>query len=314
MSEINYVLVTGGAGFIGSHCVSNLLSDGHKVVVVDNLRTGKKENLRDNLDNPDLTFLQLDLTEDFSQIENQLLSLDGKVSKIIHLAAQTSVIESIEKPKEDVIINYNVTTKLLDFAAKNKVDDFLFASSAAVYGNPTTFPLTEETTCAPLSPYGVNKLSCEYMLSYFAEQFSLRTKSFRFFNVYGPKQDPFSPYSGVISIFLERAKNNQDLKIFGDGKQTRDFIFVEDIASQLCSALFNEDTKSGVFNLATSREISITSLAELIIKVTGSNSKIVYEDERKGEIRRSVACIEKASKQLGFKTLLHCCRWTHENL
>jgi UDP-glucose 4-epimerase len=210
------VLITGGAGFIGSHLVEQLLAAGNSVRVLDNLSTGKRSNLPTH---SQLEFIQGD-------IRDRSLVLDSVrgVQAIVHLAAVASVQASVDDPTGTHETNFDGTLHLLEAARKEQIRRFLYASSAAVYGDNTRLPLVEDEILNPLSPYAADKLAGEYYLRFYHAKFGIETTAFRFFNIFGPRQDPSSPYSGVISIFVERVSQDEPVTLFGDGRQTRDFV------------------------------------------------------------------------------------------
>src|SRR4029079_9346771 len=204
----------GGAAFIGSHTVDRLLEAGHRVLVLDNFSTGKRENLPNH---PQLDVVTCDVRRGIADA----LAGKGPIAGIVHLAAQVSVVKSIHDPVEDMQINYGGTLHVLEYARVHGVRKVVLASSAAVYGDVAEQPVAETAPCVPVSPYGIHKLSSEHAMDYYALVHGVHTASLRFFNVYGPRQDPSSPYSGVISIFTARARAGEPLTIYGDGKQTR---------------------------------------------------------------------------------------------
>lgn len=295
------VVVTGGAGFIGSHTVDRLLEGANRVVVLDNFSTGRRANLAQHKDDSRLRVLEVDIADGIfaplAAIENDW----GKVERIIHLAAQTSVVHSIENPLFDVRSNYTGTVQVLDYARRKGVKKVSFASSAAVYGDVEDFPVREDAVCAPLSPYGIDKLGSEYWLRYHSAIHGIATQPLRFFNVYGPRQDPSSPYSGVISIFADRAQAGSDLLIFGDGEQTRDFVYVGDVSRAVVMATFSEGGVGEAANIGTGTETTVNELAALINEFCGGRSTILHRDARDGEIRKSVADVSRARERFDFR-------------
>ena len=281
------ILVTGGAGFIGSHLVEALAAKGHSVKVIDDLSNGKLENLFAVKDK--ITFIQGSVT-DAALIDKEMKNIDY----VFALAAIVSVPLSIKNPKKCFEVNTLGNVNVIEAAKKYGVKKIIFASSAAVYGDNDNLPLKEEEKPKPMSPYAIAKLDVEHLLANSGVSFA----ALRYFNVDGPRQDPNSPYSGVISIFEERAKNGKDLVIYGDGSATRDFIHVKDIVRASLLAM-EKGKMEGIFNVASGREKTIKELAEEIIKKHNSKSKIVLADEREGDIKRSVADISKI-KKMGF--------------
>ncbi len=297
------VVVTGGAGFIGSCAVDRLLERGDvRVIVLDNFSTGKRSNLKQWEGHSHLTIVETDVARDFETPLLPLVQSLGPVSRIIHLAAQTSVTHSLNSPLENMEVNYGATLRVMEYARQHKVRKVVFASSAAVYGDTERVPVQESFHCHPLSPYGLHKLVSEQCMRCYAAVHGVPSTAFRFFNVYGPRQDPKSPYSGVISIFIAKALAGETLTIFGDGKQTRDFVFVSDIADALLKACFNDQNNGfEVMNLGTGVEVSVTDLAHMILdEAQASKSDLAYADARAGEILRSCADIERAQNLLAY--------------
>lgn len=281
------VLVTGGAGFIGSHIVEHF-QEKCEVVVLDNLRTGFKKNI----ENFKVKFVNGGITD-----LPLLLKTAKGVDYIFHLAAMISVPESLIKPLECVEINVDGTLNILKAAAENKVKKIILSSSAAIYGDNPIVPKVETMLPEPKSPYAVTKLDGEYYFNLFKKEWSINTVSLRYFNVFGPRQDPKSQYAAAIPIFVHNAIINKDITIFGDGEQTRDFIYVKDVAR--ANALAAEKGE-GVYNVACGNKITINGLAKKIIKITNSKSKIIYAPQRPGDVKHSMADVSKINK-LGFK-------------
>lgn len=298
MSSLPIVVVTGGAGFIGSHAVDRLLEIGHRVVVLDNFSTGKRANLARWTEHPALHIVVCDVAHGIFGALAPLTKQHGPVERIVHLAAQVSVVHSIENPLVDMQINYGGTLHVLEYARAMHVKKVVLASSAAVYGDVEELPVAEEARCRPLSPYGVDKLASELALDCYASVHAVPTTSLRFFNVYGPRQDPSSPYSGVISIFTDRARAGQPLRIYGEGQQTRDFVFVGDVVRAIVAALGDSNARL-VANVGTGHEISVLELARTVIDLCGNNSAIEHAPSRAGEILRSCAKVERLRETLG---------------
>jgi len=280
------VLVTGGAGFIGSHFVEHF-ETGHEVVVVDNLRSGYRENIKEFRH----LFHQVSVTD-----LEALLPLFEGVELIFHLAAMISVPESLQNPVECVSINTLGTLNVLEAARRQGVRKVVFASSAAVYGDNPTVPKVETMLPEAKTPYAVTKLEGEYYMRMYAEQWGLETVCLRFFNVFGPRQDPTSQYAAAVPIFIDRALRGEDIVIYGDGSQVRDFIFVKDVIS---ACLLAAEKGSGLYNVARGEYITIQELAELIKELTGSSSRIVHTTPRPGDIHTSFADTTRL-KKLGF--------------
>jgi UDP-glucose 4-epimerase len=284
------ILVTGGAGFIGGHLVDRLVNTGYNVRIIDNLSTGRLENIASHLNSGKVEFIKGDI-RDASLLRS---SLQG-VSTAVHLAALTSVPYSLENPKVTFEVNSEATSNLIKLCESAKVNRFIFASSCAVYGDAKHLPITEDSVPNPLSPYAESKLKAER--SCFGSN-TLQSVVFRFFNVYGPRQG-ISEYSGVITRFVERIKYNQPLTIYGDGAQTRDFVNVLDIVDAILLAI-QSGNATGVFNVGSGRPTSINELAKLIIELTNSTVAIKYEQSRVGDIIDSYANISKIQDILGF--------------
>jgi nucleoside-diphosphate-sugar epimerase len=289
------VLVTGGAGFIGSHLVPELLKRGYAVVALDNLCSGNMENLRGVLDSPDFTFILGDIRD--SEV---LKKAFRGVSGVVDLAALIDVVASVTDPTSTNDVNVAGTLNVLQEAANCKVDRFVFASSTAVYGDAKALPITEETMLDPLSPYAASKAAGEAYCRAFMHSYGLSTVILRFFNVYGPRNEK-SPYSGVITKFLRQAIKGATLNIFGDGEQTRDFIHVSDIVEALILALETDNASGDTFNVCTGVPTSINKLVASLKFVTGLNLRVVNSSARLGEIRFSYGDPSKAKNSLQFK-------------
>lgn len=282
------VLVTGGAGFIGSHITEEFIRDGHNVTVFDSLRSGYKKNIEDI---SGVKFILGDVRD-----MDTLLTVTRDMELIVHLAALISVPESMEAPLETVDINTKGTLNVLQASVRNNVRKVILASSAANYGDNPVVPKKEDMIPEPKSPYAVTKLDGEYYLDIFRQYHGLETTSLRFFNVFGPRQDQASAYAAAIPIFTFKALKNEDLIIFGDGEQTRDFIYVKNIVDAIRLV---SDKGTGVFNVACGGRITINDLANKIVHIIGSSSKIVYREPRPGDVKHSTADISKI-KSLGF--------------
>jgi UDP-glucose 4-epimerase len=299
MSASQISVVTGGAGFIGSHLVDRLAELGHRVVVLDDFRTGKRANLQRWLDLPDspVEVITCDVSHGIFAALASITARYGRIDRIAHLAAQVSVVASVANPLVDMQVNYGGTLHVLEYARAMRVGKVVFASSAAVYGDVDVMPVGEDTPTRPVSPYGIDKLASEYALDYYAAVHGVPVTALRFFNVYGPRQDPSSPYSGVISIFADRARAGRPLTIFGDGSQTRDFVYVGDVVRALVAALGDGNSRV-IANVGTGREITVLELARTVVELCGNTSEIVHAPARAGEIVRSLARVERL-RELG---------------
>jgi UDP-glucose 4-epimerase len=293
------VVVTGGAGFIGSHTVDKLLEHGHRVVVLDDFTKGKRANLARWHGEPRLHVEACDVSHGIFAPLAAITRAHGAVERIIHLAAQVAVVHSVANPLDDMQVNYGGTLHVLEYARATGVGKVVLASSAAVYGDVTALPVGEDARCQPVSPYGIDKYASELALDYYASVHGVATTVLRFFNVYGPRQDPTSPYSGVISIFADRAKAGLPLTIFGDGAQTRDFVYVGDVVRALVAASKPGETSRLVANVGTGREISVNELARTVVELCGGRSTIEHAPSRAGEILKSVARVDRLRDTLG---------------
>ncbi len=296
-----HVLVTGGAGFIGSHIVDRLLADGHRVTVLDDFSTGDRMNLAGHLGVRALVVAEADVAHPLARSLREAVSRQGPVERVVHLAAQTSVVKSVEAPLEDLRVNAGGTLQVLEYARGVRARHVVFASSAAVYGDVAALPAHEGLVPRPSSPYGVHKLAGEHYLRAYGDTHGLPTTPLRLFNVYGPRQDPSSPYSGVISIFFERASRDLPLTVFGDGEQTRDFVYVGDVVEAIVRALFAAEGAPGPLNVGTGRQICVNALAAQVIAAARSASEIAHAEARAGEILRSVADVARIADRLGFE-------------
>ena len=290
MSDLK-VVVTGGAGFIGSHIAEYWSAQDADVHVIDNLRTGKRENIGGV---GGVTFHHVSITDRAAVFE----ILDG-ARYVHHLAALVSVPESVQKPLECVEINVRGLINVLDAAAKHRVRKIVHSSSAAVYGDNPRSVKEADLMPMPKSPYGITKLDGEYYLQVYQENFGLEGVSLRYFNVFGPRQDPHSQYAAAVPIFISRAVRGEPIIIYGDGEQTRDFIYVRDVVDANVLAATSRGA-TGVFNIAQGRAITINALAKIIVQEAGSMSTIVHGEERPGEIRHSLASIERTIQGLKF--------------
>ena len=286
------VVITGGAGFIGSHLVEYWESRNAEVHVIDNLRSGNIKNIKPF---KNVAFHKVSITD-----REAVFDILENASYVHHLAAMISVPESIQKPIECVDININGLLNILDAAAKHKVKKIVHSSSAAIYGENPESPKEISMLPKPKSPYGITKLDGEYYLQVYHENYALKGIALRYFNVFGPRQDPKSQYAAAIPIFISKAIKNEPIIIYGDGEQTRDFVYVKDVVQANILAATNENI-TGVFNVGRGDAITINEIAKLIIKETNSNSKIIYEETRAGDIKHSLSSINLTTFNLGYK-------------
>lgn len=284
------ILVTGGAGFIGSHIVNTYIEAGHKVVIVDNLSSGEKRFI-----NPKAIFYEMDIADpDIKTILEK-----ENIEVINHHAAQISVSDSVANPIFDATTNIIGTLQLLKYSTSFNIKKFIFASTGgAMYGVQKIFPASEDHPCQPLSPYGISKLSAEKYLNYFSQEYGLNTTILRYSNVYGPHQNPHGE-AGVVAIFCQLLAKDDEPIITGDGKQTRDFISVRDVVQANCIAL--DPACSGTFNVGTGIETNVNHLTKDLIRVAGKPVSIKYGPARSGEQRRSVIDHKKIKNRFGWK-------------
>ena len=288
--EASRVLITGGAGFIGSHLAEALLKKGYAVHVLDNLYMGKRENVPSAA-----RFYEGDILNP-SMVEQ---AMEG-VEAVVHLAARVAIRDSVSHFCEDAQTNLMGTLQLLHHCGKRKIRKFIFASSMAVYGDsqrPT--PISETYLQEPISPYGIAKLAAEKYVGLMSRQFNLPWVCLRYFNVYGPRQT-FTPYVGVITIFIRNLHNGQPITIFGDGNQQRDFIYVGDIVKATLLAL-ESDVSGEVFNVGTGRGTSVKQIAQLLIQNLRPGLEPLFQASQPGEIRHSIADISNIQRLLGFQ-------------
>ena len=286
-------LVTGGAGFIGSHVCEKLLRDGHSVRVLDNFSSGKEANLAAIL--ADVEILVGDV-----RAEETVGRAVKDVDTIIHHAAIASVARSVENPIHEHEVNLGGTLRLMDAARKGSVRRFILASTAAAYGDDPTPAKKESLTPRPQSPYAISKVSSEQYCRIYSDLFDLETIALRYFNVFGPRQDASSDYSGVISIFVDRMIAGRRPKIFGDGEQSRDFVFVDDVVNATLSACEALRAGGEIFNVGCGSSISINQLVKELNSILGSAIEPEFEAQRPGDLHSSLADISNAEKYLGY--------------
>lgn len=293
----NSYLVTGGAGFIGSHLVENLLAEGCHVKVLDNFSTGFEKNLTEL---PKFLPGKLEIIQGDIRDTQELGSAMVGVNGVFHLAALVSVPLSIEHPDLSFDINSRGTQLVLDQARKNGVNRVVMASSAAVYGDNQNLPLREDEVPLPLAPYGLDKLFGEQMGRLYAELYQMNVTCLRFFNVFGPRQPPDSPYSGVVSIFAKKAAARQVAAFFGNGEQTRDFVFVKNVAHALKLSMQSSFPGFQLYNVGSGKEIAVKDLWYAFREISAFLDEAKHLPERGGDIKRSLADISKIKNDLGF--------------
>lgn len=281
------ILITGGAGFIGSHLADALLAEGHAVRILDDLSTGKRANLQ--LDNP-----RIELIEGSVADAALVRRAASGCKAVVHLAAVASVQASVDDPVHTHQSNFIGTLNVCEAMREAGIKRVVFASSAAVYGNNGEGEsIVEDTIKAPLTPYASDKLASEQYLDFYRRQHGLEPVVFRFFNIFGPRQDPSSPYSGVISIFAERIEKGMPITVFGDGEQTRDFFYVGDLVKLLVQALTQPEAAEGAINVGLNQATSLNQLLAELSAVVGRSPEVTYATPRSGDIRHSRANNER---------------------
>jgi UDP-glucose 4-epimerase len=295
VDSVRKAIVTGGAGFIGSHLAEELVGRGYQVTILDDLSTGKRENIEPALSRENVEFIEGSITD-----LPLLQRLFQDANYVFHLAAVPSVPRSIDSPLASHEGNITGTLNVLLAARDNGVKKVIFASSSSAYGDTPTLPKREDMTPNPLSPYAVSKLAGEYYCQVFSQVYGLPTVCLRYFNVYGPRQDPDSQYAAVIPQFIKLLSEGKPPVIFGDGRQTRDFTFVKDAVE--ANILAAQSDACGLFNISGGKSITINQLADLVIKLVGNSNKIkpIHQKPRPGDILHSLADISKA-KVFGYE-------------
>jgi len=285
------ILVTGGAGFIGKHLVKHLLENNNIVTIFDDFSNSKRESMNEIIQKG-AKIIEGSITN-ISDIEK--ITIEQEV--VIHLAAKISVTESITNPSNTFLVNVNGTKNMLEFCEKNKIKNIIVASSAAVYGEGSqNRKIIENQKLNPISPYGESKMEMEKEIEKFVKNKNITCTILRFFNIYGPNQS--DEYSGVISKFVKKIKQNKNLEIFGDGLQTRDFVSINDVVNSINNAI--QLKKSGIYNIATGESISIKKLAEKMIYISRKKLNILHTDSKNNEIKFSQASIESSKKDLKY--------------
>ena len=288
------ILVTGGGGFIGSHLVDLLLKREHLITVLDNFSTGKYSNLPQN--HPHLQIIEGDI-RDAATVFQAAEGCDA----IVHLAAVASVQASVDDPIGTHAVNLVGTVNLLEAAKLHTINRFVFASSAAIYGNTEILPVSETTPLSPLTPYAVDKLASEYYIDFYRRQYGLSPVVFRFFNIFGPRQDPSSPYSGVISIFMQRAINDLPMTVFGEGEQSRDFVYVADLVQLLSDAVETQKPHHLPMNVGNGLQTDLNQLLDLIRDFSGKQLDVSYTEPRAGDIKHSLADNRAVCEKMNYQ-------------
>lgn len=289
------ILVTGGLGFIGSHIVDRLVKEEFEVTVIDNLSTGRRGNIAYHQNRKDFNFIEGDI-RDAALVKRIIKDVDA----VFHEAALVSVPHSVENPLLTNEVNVSGTLNLLEACRDADVKRFIHASSSSVYGETETLPKHEKLNPQPISPYAVSKLAAENYVKVYYEVYGLNTVCLRYFNVYGPRQT-YGPYSGVITIFINRLLKNESPIIYGDGKQTRDFTYIQDVVEANMLALTRERAIGEVFNIATGNQTTINQLAAMLQQIMNkTNLRTIFTNPRRGDIKHSYADITKAKKLLQY--------------
>jgi UDP-glucose 4-epimerase len=312
------VLITGGAGFIGSHLADRLVAERHDVIVLDNESTGVRANV------PEAAKY---IKGDVSRIADLDEAFAAGLDAVCHIAGQVSLIRSYTDPAIDLRTNVAGTLNVLQQCLKHRVPRLLYASSMQAYGNTTVLPTPEDTRCEPASYYGITKYAAERYVRATAERpdlgFELNVTCFRMYNVYGPRQAVDNPYQGVLGIFVGNVLRREPITIFGDGEQSRDFVYIDDVVRAWAGALCNPASYGGVFNLGSGRQLAIKELARIIGQTVGGTPEypIVYKPTRPGELRHVEADISRARSVLGWQPgislergLVEAARWASNTM
>lgn len=296
--KFSEIMITGGAGFIGSNLVRELLPISEKIIIIDDLSTGKLSNIKSFQPHEKIFFHKCDISD-----YNKLKDIFEKysVQYISHHAAIASVPKSFDDPISSNKVNVSGTLNLLDLAKKYCVKKLVFASSCAIYGNTTELPINENTNSKPLSPYAAGKLACEYYAKVYNDSNLLKTSILRYFNIFGPYQNAESQYSAVMPLFIKLSLLDKPITINGDGKQTRDFTYVKNVCQANIKAFLSKEANGKIMNIGSGKAISINDLAKKIIEKTNSSSKIIYGPNKLGDIKDSIADINYAKRCLKYK-------------
>jgi len=292
-----HYLVTGGAGFIGSHLVRRLIKEGGRVRVVDNLSTGMLDRLQEI--RPMIEFEQADLAD--PAVCDRVVE---EVDYVLHQAAVPSVQRSIQDPVGTNRANVTATLNLLESSRKKGIRRFIYAASSSAYGNTEVLPKTEEMTPHPLSPYALQKLVGEHYCQLYYELFGLEAVCLRYFNVFGPGQDPHSEYSAVIPKFIHRLRAGRPVVVYGDGEQSRDFTYVDSVVEANLLAVSAENAAGKVFNIGCGKRITLNEVIQTLERVMKVKAEIIYDSPRPGDVRHSLADIGRAAQSLGYKPLI----------
>ncbi|WP_432723325.1 NAD-dependent epimerase/dehydratase family protein [Staphylococcus equorum] len=289
------ILITGGAGFIGSHLAEYFINSNHEVFILDNLSTGHRSNVS-FID--DLHFIENDVTN--KTLVQDLIKKE-QFDIVIHLAAVVSVVETINNPIHSQKVNIDGTLNILEANRQynENLKKFIFASSAAVYGNTKGLPKKVETFIDPESPYAIEKYAGEQYTKLYNKLYGLPTTALRFFNIYGPRQDPSSPYSGVLSIMHSKFQKDEAFKFFGDGEQTRDFVYVKDLVQAVSIVINSDNANGGIYNLGTSKPLSLLEMFDEFKKLYSKTIDYSFTEARSGDIKHSYAEIDDL-KALGY--------------
>jgi nucleoside-diphosphate-sugar epimerase len=292
-------LVTGGAGFIGSHIVEELLNRGEFVRILDNFSTGRRQNISPFIDNPNFELIEGDLRS-YHIVREAVKGIDY----VLHEGALPSVPRSVKDPITTNDINVNGTLNILDASINAGVKRVIFASSSSIYGNGEELPKREDMKPAPESPYAISKYAGERYCQIFTKLYGLETVCLRYFNVFGPRQDPNSQYSAVIPKFIQLIKEGQSPIIYGDGEASRDFTYVANVVNANLLSCTAKDAVGEVFNIACGVGVTINQLVKKITDLCGNNIKPIYKDPRLGDVKHSYASIEKAKARLGYSAMI----------
>ncbi|MCP4051174.1 MAG: NAD-dependent epimerase/dehydratase family protein [bacterium] len=286
-------LITGGAGFIGSHIAEALVKHGNSVSIIDNFSTGKWENIKNLKEH--ITIFEEDICS-ISAVEKAMKGIDS----VFHTAAVASVFQCNEDPVGSHKVNVSGTLNILEAARNYKVQKLVYASSAAVYGDGSSLPKCEDMQTRPVSFYAEHKLADEYLADLYYRHYGLETVGLRYFNVFGPRQTSESQYSGVISIFCNAFKHHKNPVVFGDGEQTRDFIYIKDIVKATLLAESTPGISGQIYNVGTEKPVSVNEIIKALNKLTGRNLEAVYSEAVMGDIKHSYSCINKINHSLKF--------------